>query len=120
MEPDELLYIGIDPKRLAVEAKARGLEWLHLPIRNLSVPGAAWETTWQTAGALLRRELVAGGRFAMHCYAGLGRTGTVAARLLVEHGYRPAEAIATVRHVRPGSIETDEQESYVLRGRWVG
>lgn len=55
----------------------------------------------------------------MHCRAGLGRTGTVAARLLVEHGARPADAIALVRTVRPGSIETVEQESYVLRGRWA-
>jgi ADP-ribosyl-[dinitrogen reductase] hydrolase len=54
----------------------------------------------------------------MHCYAGLGRTGTIAARLLVEHGMRPDVAIAQVRKIRPGSIETLEQEDYVLRGRW--
>ena len=66
----------------------------------------------------LRGALATGGRFAMHCYAGLGRTGTVAARLLVEHGMAPAEAIALVRKIRPGSIETDEQERYVLRAAW--
>ena len=33
MQPDELVYIGIHPKRLDREARARGLEWLHLPIR---------------------------------------------------------------------------------------
>ena len=119
MEPDELAYIGVDPKRLDREVQARGLAWLHLPIRNLSVPGTAWETTWATAGRLLRGELAEGGRFAMHCYAGLGRTGTVAARLLIEHGCVPAEAIARVRGIRPGSIETREQEGYVLKGRWT-
>jgi ADP-ribosyl-[dinitrogen reductase] hydrolase len=120
MEPDELVYIGIDPKRLDREARSRGVEWLHLPIRNLSVPGPAWETGWLTAGAVLRRELAAGRGFAMHCYAGLGRTGTIAARLLIEHGVSPAEAIAQVRRVRPGSIETAEQENYVLAARWPG
>jgi ADP-ribosyl-[dinitrogen reductase] hydrolase len=119
MEPDELLYIGIDPNRLDRELRARGLAWLHLPIRNLSIPGAVWETNWPAIAETLREELAAGGRFAMHCYAGLGRTGTIAARLLIEHGYRPAEAIARVRHIRPGSIETYEQESYVLRGDWI-
>jgi ADP-ribosyl-[dinitrogen reductase] hydrolase len=119
MEPDELAFIGIAPRRLAQAAEARGLAWVHLPIRNLSIPGAAWEAGWLTAGATLRAELAAGGRFALHCYAGLGRTGIVAARLLIEHGYRPAEAIARVRGIRPGSIETSEQESYVLRTPWA-
>ena len=118
MEPDELAFIGVDPKRLDREIRARGLEWLHLPIRNLSIPGAVWETGWATAGAALRRELAGGGRFAMHCYAGLGRTGTIAARLLIEHGARPVDAIAEVRRIRPGSIETFEQESYVRAARW--
>ena len=120
MQPDELVYIGIDPNRLEREARARGIEWLHLPIRNLSVPGKDWEATWLTAGEQLRGALTGGGRFAMHCYAGRGRTGTVAARLLIEGGMRPDEAIATVRKVRPGSIETFEQERYVLRGVWPG
>jgi predicted protein tyrosine phosphatase len=120
MQPDELIYIGIDPRRLDREVRARGLEWLHLPIRNLSVPERNWETNWLKAGEQLRGELAAGGRFAMHCYAGLGRTGTVAARILVEHGVRPDQAIAQVRKIRPGSIETFEQERYVLRGVWTG
>jgi ADP-ribosyl-[dinitrogen reductase] hydrolase len=118
MQPDELAYIGIDPKRLGREAEARGLEWLHLPIRNLSIPGNDWEINWLTVGRQLRDALAGGGRFAMHCYAGLGRTGTVAARLLVEHGARPDEAISLVRRIRPGSIETFEQETYVQAARW--
>jgi ADP-ribosyl-[dinitrogen reductase] hydrolase len=118
MEAWEMRGIGIDPRRLGEAAAARGVDWLHLPIRNLSIPGAEWETNWSGAGRLLRQELDRGGRFAMHCYAGLGRTGTVAARMLVEYGYRPAEAIATVRSVRPGSIETEEQEAYVRAARW--
>jgi len=119
MEPDELAVIGVDPKRLDREVRLRGLEWVHLPIRNLSVPGAAWETTWATAGRILRGDLAGGRRFAMHCYAGLGRTGTVAARLLIEHGTAAADAIARVRSIRPGSIETYEQEDYVRNGRWT-
>jgi len=50
----------------------------------------------------------------VHCRGGFGRTGTVAARLLVERGLDPAAAMALVRHTRPGSIETSEQELYVL------
>ena len=38
----------------------------------------------------------------------------IAARLLVELGMEPTEAIASVRAVRPGAIETIAQEEFVL------
>ncbi len=44
---------------------------------------------------------------------GLGRAGTVAARLLVELGAHPGDAMRRVRDVRPGAIETEEQEDHV-------
>ena len=50
----------------------------------------------------------------VHCRGGLGRAGTIAARLLIELGMEPATAIRQVRAVRPGAIETLEQEKYVL------
>lgn len=50
----------------------------------------------------------------VHCRGGLGRAGTIAARLLVELGMQPTEAIAGVRAVRPGAIETSDQEKFVL------
>ncbi len=50
----------------------------------------------------------------VHCKGGLGRAGTIAARLLIELGMEPATAIDRVRAVRPGAIETPEQKQYVL------
>ena len=47
------------------------------------------------------------------CYAGIGRTGTVLACYLVHRGEEPAEAINRVRELRPGSIQTPEQEAAV-------
>ncbi|MBL8705493.1 MAG: hypothetical protein JNM30_11640, partial [Rhodospirillales bacterium] len=44
---------------------------------------------------------------------GLGRTGMIGARLLVELGVAPDAAIAAIRKARPGSIETAEQEEHV-------
>ena len=57
----------------------------------------------------------AGGHFVLHCWAGLGRTGTVAARLLVELGADPAAAIDLVRGSRPGAIQSLQQEVHVRR-----
>ena len=38
----------------------------------------------------------------------------MAARLLVELGVEPETAIASVRALRPGAIENDKQEMYIL------
>ena len=65
-------------------------------------------------GPALRARLAAGERVLVHCKGGLGRTGLVAARLLVEFGVAPADAVARVRAARPGAIETERQLAYVL------
>ncbi len=45
---------------------------------------------------------------------GFGRTGLLAARILVEFGESPERAIRAVRTVRPGAIETRGQEEYIM------
>lgn len=47
------------------------------------------------------------------CYAGIGRTGTVLACYLVHRGSRADQAIRKVRQLRPGSIQTRDQEAAV-------
>ncbi len=113
MEAHELEHLGVPD--LGDQTQAAGLTWLHLPIRDVSIPGPAFETAWQAAGAALRQRLGDGERIVIHCRGGLGRTGLVATRLLVELGEPPAEALARVRAARPGAVETREQEQYVLR-----
>lgn len=94
-------------------ARAAGLDWRHLPIADFSVPGAAFAAAWRANGSMIHRRLDAGETVVTHCRAGLGRTGTVAAMILIERGATADEAIAAVRKARPGTIETDEQEQWV-------
>jgi ADP-ribosylglycohydrolase len=96
-----------------------GLEWHHLPVKDVSAPAAEFETRWVYAGARVRERLRAGERVLVHCRGGLGRAGSVAARLLVEFGATPAAAITQVRAARPRAIETREQEQWVLAQRTV-
>lgn len=49
------------------------------------------------------------------CQAGLGRTGTVLASYLVYVGYKPEDAIKLIRNLRPGSIQTADQEDSIKR-----
>jgi ADP-ribosyl-[dinitrogen reductase] hydrolase len=105
---------------LGGEVGRRGMSWFHLPIPDVSVPDADFKKAWKSAGDELRSMLKKGDDVVVHCRGGLGRAGTVAARLLVEFGMEPKRAIAMVRAARPGAIETRGQEKYVLNLRSTG
>ncbi len=112
IEDHEFVLLGVTS--LVTQVEAAGMRWWHLPIRDMGVPDAGFEARWQTAGSELGKLLADGCSIAVHCRGGKGRTGTVAARLLIELGMAPMRAIEHVRAARPGSIETKEQELFLL------
>ena len=112
VEEKELALLGVE--RLEAEVLRRRMLWFHLPIVDVSIPDEAFERRWEVAGDQLRTLLRSGRNVLVHCRGGLGRAGTIGARLLIELGMEPATAIREVRAVRPGAIETCEQEKYVL------
>jgi ADP-ribosyl-[dinitrogen reductase] hydrolase len=111
LEAPEMALLQVSS--LGARTRAAGMRWWHSPIRDMQVPGADFEARWPAISLELRGLLDNGSAIAVHCHGGKGRTGTVAARLLVELGTAPAEAIERVRRARPGAIETREQERYV-------
>lgn len=96
---------------LVPRAEAHGIEVRRFTIRDMSTPDdpAAFGALIEDAHAAL-----AGGRtVTVHCRAGLGRSGLVAACILVRAGMEPVAAIDHVRAHRDHAIETLPQEAYV-------
>jgi ADP-ribosylglycohydrolase/protein-tyrosine phosphatase len=119
MEDHELREVKVLPDQLQAGALAHGMEWHHLPIRDASIPDEHFEILWGYSGLRLRRLLLQGQNIVIHCRGGLGRTGMIGARLLVELGVKPDVAIRRVRAARPGSIETLGQGEHVRECRRI-
>jgi ADP-ribosyl-[dinitrogen reductase] hydrolase len=111
MEKHELARYSVST--IGEEVRARGMEWLHLPIVDADIPDEAFKKLWVDAGPKLHAWLGEGRRILLHCRGGLGRTGTIAARMLIELGMEPGAAVTAVRAARAGTLETWAQEAYV-------
>ena len=98
---------------LGQEVARRHMSFVHLPIPDGSVPGKAFEAAWVMEGEGLRARLRDGASVLLHCKGGLGRTGMIAARLLIELGVPQNVAIERVRRARPGAIENAAQMAHV-------
>lgn len=113
MEEHELAEAGAPVHLLNEELRAQGIDWLHLPICDMQAPDKRFERSWIDLWPRLDRELRHGGRVFIHCYAGLGRTGTIAALILMQYGFSARDALQQVRAARPGSVQSMEQEHYL-------
>jgi atypical dual specificity phosphatase len=96
------------PKAWVDEA---GLMAVHLPVPDFEAPT---QDQLRQAVATIHNSRQGNMGIAVHCAAGRGRTGTVIAAYLVSEGASAADAINHVRNLRPGSIETRDQEEAVF------
>lgn len=108
----ELSLLGVAD--LPDRALSMGLLWLHLPIRSMGLPDEMFEENWRWIGPRLQGLLMDGQRILIHCKEGVGRSGLVAARLLIESGIDHVSAMRAVRKARPGSLILSSHEEYCL------
>ncbi|MGB6222771.1 protein-tyrosine phosphatase family protein [Haloferula sp.] len=111
LEPYEGLLAGIDP----------GLKHLPFPIPDMDVPSS--DEVMSQVLAAIRREGEAGRVCYVHCWGGIGRTGTVIGCLFREQGLGADEALEKVQSLyakgmpkvarNPHSPQTRKQCDYV-------
>src|SRR5208282_3613802 len=87
-----------------------GLLLVHLPVEDMEAPS---QGQLERAISTIHRAHENRLGVAIHCRAGLGRTGVILACYFVTKGMNAKNAIARVRRLRPGSIETEEQSEAV-------
>jgi len=88
--------------------------WFNLPIPDKCAPKEAWLADWLDLRNELKNLLANNGKILIHCKGGFGRTGTVAALILMDHGYTAIDAITECRRAREFSVETEVQEQFVM------
>ena len=110
----EIEYLSV--RDLPGAVRDRHMEWWHAPIPDQQPPGPEFEEVWAVVGEAIRDRLRLGFDVLVHCKGGLGRAGTIAARLMVELGVCPKDAVYLVREARsPEAIETSAQKKHVYR-----
>ena len=107
-------YHGYRIPELLERPSIGGVEILRFAIKDMGVPQEAESESFEAFVQKILRRLERGQNVVVHCRGGLGRTGMVAACVLVALGRHTAdEAMATVREARKGTVQTREQEDFV-------
>jgi len=102
-------------KPLPLQFQDAGYDWLHIPVIDFGVPASEDTALWQESIVQLHEVLSAGGKVLIHCKGGKGRSGMVLLKLLVMQGEAGATALARLRAIREGAVETNDQYKWATR-----
>ncbi len=103
MPASELATNGAED--IGKQCQAQDMAWFHLPVADEQVPLEDFGQGWKASKQSILERLNAGQDIAIHCKGGSGRTGLIAARIMVESGIPRADAIALVQALRPKAIQ---------------
>ena len=89
--------------------KRHGFEYLHIPVEDFTAP------TFEQADQFVefvRSQAGQAKAVAAHCYAGVGRTGTMLVSYLIAEGASAEDALARVKRVSGTDVETAGQKKF--------
>lgn len=111
LTPEEELDLDIAAEASTVTA--HGMKFCSFPISDRQVPDS--ESLLSQTLRQLDTQLETGANVVIHCRQGVGRTGLVAACLLVMNGIKPEVALEQLSGVRGLAVpETPEQRLWIL------
>jgi len=112
LERQEQAELGLEEEGRLVEAA--GLRFFSLPIPDLGVPPSRAAAAFLLQN--LRRDLESGRNVAIHCRQGVGRSGLIAAAVLIAGGVDAAQALRAVSAARRVDVpETPDQRRWIER-----
>lgn len=111
LDTQELASKGVS--ELGEKAQQLGMQWFQIEIEDDCAPGAEFMAKWQQASPALHQVIDNGGKVAMHCMGGSGRTGLLAAHLLLEKEWQLDDIVREVQALRPGAFTKPVQVDYI-------
>ncbi|MDN3608777.1 dual specificity protein phosphatase family protein [Vibrio ostreicida] len=98
---------------LGETAENLGMQWFQIEIEDDCAPSRAFNEKWQQASPALHHVIDHGGKVAMHCLGGSGRTGLLAAHLFLEKGWLLSDIVSDIQALRPGAFTKPVQVDYI-------
>lgn len=111
LDESELASKGV--AELGEKAQQLGMKWFQIEIEDDCAPGDEFAAKWQQASPELHQVIAQGGKVAMHCMGGSGRTGLLAAHFLLEKQWQLDDIVREVQALRPGAFTKSVQVDYI-------
>ena len=111
LESAESTMLGLDAESSTVIAN--GMTFVSFPIADFGVPSSVQKFAEQSAE--LFRQLKSGTNVLIHCRGGVGRSGLMAAGVMLQAGFEPEQAFTRITKSRGVRVpETPAQREWLI------